>query len=106
MGEQELNLFAHSSQRVEGRLMEWADLVLVMTENHAEILRLEFPEHVSKVFLLSEMKDGRRYDVSDPYGRSLAEYESCANLIKKLINDGWDRIRFLAERSAEGRKGA
>jgi protein-tyrosine phosphatase len=98
MAERGLDLSAHHSQAVNAAMLEWSDLVLVMTQNHAEALQLEFRTWSRKVHLLSEMKDGRRYDVQDPYGRSLAEYEACVNLLEELIDAGLERIKSLAER--------
>ena len=98
MAERGLDLSAHRSQAVNSCLMERADLVLAMTRNHAEALRLEFPARSQEIFLLSEMKDGRRYDVMDPYGGSLADYQACVNLLEDLIDAGFDRIKSLSER--------
>ena len=106
LAEQGVDISSHRSQQLDGHLMEWADLVLVMTQNHAEILRLEYHAHSRKVFLLSEMKDGRRYDVDDPYGGPLEEYLVCANLIGTLVDEGWDRIKNLAKQNAQSGSGA
>jgi protein-tyrosine-phosphatase len=100
MAEQGLDLAAHRSRAVDRQMMARADLVLVMTQSHAEVLNLEFADQSEKVFLLSEMKDGRRYDIDDPYGRSRAEYLACANTIIDLIDEGWERIRSLAQQNA------
>lgn len=61
---------------------------------------------MGKVFLLSEMKAGRRYDVADPYGSSLAEYQVCADVIADLIEAGWKQIRILATQNARARDNA
>jgi protein-tyrosine phosphatase len=101
-----LDLANHRSQPVDQRLMEQADLVLVMTQSHSEILHLEFVDQSNKVFLLSEMKAGRRYDVDDPYGGPLAEYQVCANVIADLIESGWQRIEALAAQNARASENA
>jgi protein-tyrosine-phosphatase len=106
MAERALDLANHRSQPVDQRLMEQADLVLVMTQSHSEILRLEFVDQSKKVFLLSEMKAGSRYDVDDPYGGSLAEYQFCANVITDLIEGGWQRIMALAAQNARASENA
>lgn len=106
MAERGLDLGGHRSQVVDQRLMQLADLVLAMTQHHAEALRLEFPDQSEKVFLLSEMKDGRRYDVDDPYGETLSEYRACAHEIAGLINEGWDRIKSQAEQHARADRDA
>jgi protein-tyrosine-phosphatase len=100
MIERGLDITSHRSQAVGHRLVEGADLVLVMTHNHAEALRLEFPDHAAKIHLLSEMKDGCRYDIDDPYGGSLAEYRDCVKELSDLIDTGFDRLRSLVEKGA------
>jgi protein-tyrosine-phosphatase len=74
--------------------------VLAMTHSHAEALRLEFSDQTEKIYLLSEMKDGRRYDIDDPYGGSLGEYQACVNELEDLVDVGFDRIRSLVVRNA------
>lgn len=100
MAEREIDLTPHRSRGVERHMIEQADLVLVMTQGHAEALRLEFPDQSGKIYLLSEMKDGRRYDIEDPYGGSLEEYQTCVDELEELINEGLEQITYLAERTA------
>jgi protein-tyrosine-phosphatase len=88
---------AHRSREINERMIEEADLVLVMTRNHAEALGLELPEQADKVYLLSEMASDQRYDIQDPYGGSLSDYRICVEELERLIQDGFDRIRALAE---------
>jgi protein-tyrosine-phosphatase len=96
-----LDLTAHRSRAINRHIIEQADLVLTMTLGHAEALRLEFPDQAAKIYLLSEMGDGRRYDVSDPYGGSLAEYQECVKVIADLVDAGFDRIRSLAGKGTQ-----
>jgi len=99
MAERGLDLGSHHSQGVNRRMLEQADLVLVMTQGHAEALRLEFPDQSEKVYLLSEMRNGHRFDIDDPYGGSQAEYQACVNILSDLIDAGFARIRSLAEQT-------
>ncbi len=97
MAERNIDLTSHRSRGVDRHMIEQADLVLVMTQGHAEALRLEFPDQSEKIYLLSQMKDGRRYDIEDPYGGSLEEYQTCVDELEELINEGLEQIRHLAE---------
>jgi protein arginine phosphatase len=45
---------AHCSQRVESSLLEWADLILTMTQHHKYFLGYDFPESVAKIYTLKE----------------------------------------------------
>jgi protein-tyrosine-phosphatase len=103
MRERGLDLSYHRSRPVDEQMMEQADLVLVMTQSHSEILRLEFVDQWDKVYLLSEMKTGRRFDVDDPYGGPLAEYQVCADEIADLVGGGWQRIQVLAAQNSQAR---
>ena len=97
MAERGLDLISHRSRRVNRHIVEQADLVLVMTQGHSEALRLEFPDLREKIYMLSEMRNGYRYDIDDPYGGPLAEYRACATTLTDLIDAGFERIRSLAE---------
>jgi protein-tyrosine-phosphatase len=62
-----------------------------MTRHHVEALRLDFSAHADKVHLLSEMA-GRRFDVPDPYGSSLAAYRQTADIIAAIVEQGYEHI--------------
>jgi protein-tyrosine phosphatase len=95
MAERGLDLSAHRSKPVDRQVMERADLVLAMTRHHAEALRSEFPDLRDKVWLLSQMDGDRVYDVNDPYGGSLMEYQYCATELENLIDGGLERMRVV-----------
>jgi protein-tyrosine-phosphatase len=95
MAERGVDIATHRSRQLHRVLLEQADVVLVMTQGHAEALRLEFPDQADKVFLLSEMKEGQRYDIEDPYGRPLDVYQTCVEEIAALIDEGFDSIRAI-----------
>lgn len=95
MAERGIDISAHRSRNVTEEIMEEAALVLAMTCNHVEALRLAFPPHAGKVHLLSEMS-GRSGDVDDPIGGTLADYEATAKNLEDLINAGYEKILKLA----------
>lgn len=86
-----LDIANHRARQVTRERLEQADLVLCMTEGHAEALRAEFPTQAAKIHLLTEMT-GKHYNISDPYGRSLRDYEQMAAEIVTLIDEGLPRI--------------
>ncbi len=94
-----LDIRSHRSRSVDQSLMEQADLVLVMTRNHAEALTVTFPDQAEKVHLLSKMV-GEAYDIPDPYGGTRLEYAGVARELEELIDQGYERIVSLAERGA------
>ncbi len=96
MASRGIDLRPHRSRPVDESLMEQADLVLVMTGNHAEALSATFPNHAHKVHLLSEMV-GEPHDISDPYGGTRLVYSYIAQELEELIDEGYERIVTLAE---------
>ena len=85
----------HRSQEITRQLLEEYNLTLVMTRNHKEALRAEFPDLAGKIYLLSEMV-GLRHDVEDPIGGPLVEYEATAREIDDYLTRGFDKICELA----------
>ena len=55
MADQGLDLMPHRSRAVTRRIIQGVDLVLAMTHNHVEALRLEFPDQAANIYLLSEI---------------------------------------------------
>jgi protein-tyrosine-phosphatase len=98
MAERGLDLSCHRARPVTREMGTEADLVLVMTQNHAEALKTAFPDQAHKVYLLSEMI-GKEYDIYDPYGSSRMEYAYTAKELEGLIEGGYERIVALVEES-------
>ena len=92
-----LDMTAHRSKNVDVASIGDADLVLVMTQNHAEALSVEFPQQTSRVYLLSDMVE-ETYDIADPYGGTRLEYAQAARELEYLVEEGYDRIITLADR--------
>ena len=46
--------FSHQSQPVTDKLLQWADLVLTMTIQHKQMLILEYPHALDKIYTLKE----------------------------------------------------
>lgn len=97
-----LDITQHRSMMVDERLLNGADLVLAMEIGHAEALRAEFPDQAHKVHLLTEMI-GQTYNVADPYGGPLEEYEQMYTGLTEVIDAGLERIIALAKEQANGR---
>jgi len=45
---------SHTTQRINQRLLDWADLVLTMTIQHKSILIQQYPESIDKIYSLKE----------------------------------------------------
>jgi len=86
-----ISLADHRSHAVTTALLGQADMVLVMEERHRRSLFYLAPQHLGKVFLLSEMA-GQHDDVADPYGSTLEDYARTVTLLETLIDAGMSRI--------------
>jgi len=91
MAERGLDVQDHRAHNVTEADMADASLVLAMTRDHIEALRLDFAAHADKVHLFSEMA-GRRFDIPDPYGSSLATYRQIADIIAAILEQSYERI--------------
>ncbi|MBI5033906.1 MAG: low molecular weight protein arginine phosphatase [Chloroflexi bacterium] len=92
MGKRHLDLSCHRGRTITRAMLEAAAVVIVMTKNHAEALRSEFPAYRKKLHLMSELQSAT-FDIGDPYGGTLEEYESCAQHLEKLIEVGYSKIK-------------
>jgi protein-tyrosine-phosphatase len=101
MADRGIDTSQHRSRNITREMMADADLVLVMTRQHAEALRAAFAEHSRKVHLLSEMV-GLAYDIEDPYGGPRFEYAQTAKELEQLVEDGYERIVALVEGTPGG----
>jgi len=95
LAERDLEASSHRSQPVTRDLLKSFNLVLVMEKGHKEALRVEFPEHRSKVYLLSEMVGSNR-DIYDPIGGPLIDFQDTAAEIDDYLQRGLERITVLA----------
>ena len=95
MAERGTDISDHIAHTINAADVAEADLILVMSREHAEMLRITWPQYEWKVFRLSEMS-GKRKDIRDPYGGSIEEYRSTADIIARYIDEGLERILELA----------
>ena len=95
MQERGIDISGHVARTITAQNVSEADLILVMSREHHEVITNTWSQYGWKVFWLSEMS-GRRRDVRDPYGGSLEEYRECANILADYIDLGLERILKLA----------
>ncbi len=92
MSKRKVDLSSHRGRTITRAMLEAAAVVVVMTKSHAEALVSEFPAYRKKIHLMSELQSAQ-FDISDPYGGTLDEYESCAQELEKLIDVGYAKIK-------------
>jgi protein arginine phosphatase len=84
---------SHQSSALREELVEWATIILTMTNSHKQSVIDQYPHAGRKSFTLAEYvaEDGvETMDISDPFGGPLPMYRQTLSdlevLIKKLIN--------------------
>lgn len=84
----------HRAQRVTAELIGWADLILTMTYSHKMILLDQHKNSHGKVYTLKEYiteeidletDELLNWDIADPFGGTLNEYERTAQEIEETL---------------------
>lgn len=86
MAEYGLNLNGHQPKSIDGHIVQWADLVLVMESRHKDIALSRFPQAEKKTHLLSEYV-GESGDIPDPYLQGIEIYRECAARLQSLLKN-------------------
>lgn len=91
MGELGIDIGSHRSREVNHEIVNAADLILTMEKGHKEALQIEFPGKRDHIWLLTELI-GPGYDIPDPYGKGLQDFEATAAELEVLIERGVNEI--------------
>lgn len=65
----------HRSKMLTKELVDWSQLILVMTKSHLNMLRESYPQAKKKAHLLLDYSGYGNNDIRDPFGASLEEYK-------------------------------
>jgi protein-tyrosine phosphatase len=90
-----MDISTHRSQPINLKILQNADLILTMEEEHKRWLKAQYRDFADRIFMLSEMVDEYE-DIPDPIGGELADYQEIAQLLERLLTQGFDRICHLA----------
>jgi protein-tyrosine phosphatase len=84
----------HGSRQLAKVEVDWADLILVMQREHADMIKGEWPEAGKKVALLGRYLTaaGMEEDIGDPYGRSAYHYRVVQSQIALAVKSLADRL--------------
>ena len=79
----------HFSNYLTIEILEWATLILTMTDGHKQTILNKYPHFSSITYTLKEFIGDQHVDVIDPYGGSESNYHltfiELDELIEKLI---------------------
>ena len=95
MEQRGIDLSSHRSRPVTGALLAGFRLVLTMERGHKEALHFEFPQFAGRIYTLSEMVGGN-FDIHDPIGSPLVDFQETAEELAQLIEEGFDQIHELS----------
>ena len=87
-----IDLSSHVTQEINKELINEADLIVVMTENHKEALQYEFQDYKDKIVMLSEISCGQIYDIPDPILNNLINCEDIYHDIEQEINKTYIKL--------------
>ena len=92
MDKYSLDLTSHQSKALNSRLIDWADLVLVMETEHKQRVATHIIGAEKEIYMLSEYvwEEG---DVADPYGCGVEAYHKCAARLQYLINKLVEKLK-------------
>jgi protein-tyrosine-phosphatase len=90
-----IDLSGHRSAQITQEIMSDYNLILTMERGQKEALQVAFPDHAQKVYLMSEMVGGN-WEIADPVGGALVEFEETAREIEHILTVGYPKICTLA----------
>jgi len=91
-----VNINGHMTRMLDAKMLEDADLVLVMEQGHKESIQVEFPFARKKVYMLSQIVEGVIYDIPDP-AELKGEARNIIHDLVEMIRIGYGNIYRIAE---------
>jgi len=88
MGDIDIDITEQRSQMVTAELVKEANIIVGMTQGHADMVNLMFPEAAEKIFILGEFDHSipiHEREIADPIGGSYEVYAHCRDQIKEGI---------------------
>ena len=84
---------AHTASALTDEQLQWATVVLTMTNAHKQAILQAAPQYASKLYTLHEYTTNSVQDVRDPYGGTRHVYEQTFAELQTAI----DQLPFLKE---------
>jgi protein-tyrosine-phosphatase len=86
-----IDLSQHRSSQITREMVEAYNLILTMERGQKEALQMAFQNQANKVYLLTEMVGGY-WEIVDPVGGTLADFEDTAREIGQILTIGFEKI--------------
>lgn len=91
LAEKGIDLGSHESSGLTQEELDRADWVLVMEEMHRQAIFYRAPQHLHKVWLLTEVNRGSG-DIGDPYGQGRVAYTQTLHEVEAILDAGWPNL--------------
>jgi len=108
MQQKGIDITDHRSQGISEEVVNGADVIFALAENHRHYLESLFPKARDNVFLLKtfdrDHKKVNSVSVSDPIGGSVQIYEECRDTIESEIDRILPRLTGLIEESLKSKQ--
>lgn len=84
----------HQSSSLTDTEIEWATIILTMTNSHKEMIIHQFPKAAEKTYTLKEFTgETENLDVSDPFGGDIHIYRYTFKELEKLVEKAMKKIK-------------
>lgn len=81
-----LDITKHKSKTLNTNLVKKSFAIFCMTQSHRLVIDVEFGNIAKNVYLFKELMGGNRgFDIPDPFGLNLPEYEVCRDSMVEAI---------------------
>ncbi len=91
MKERGIDISAHRSTGFTARDLADVDWILVTEEQHRQAVFHRAPQHLYKVWLLTEIVRGTG-DIDDPYGEGRPAYVKVLDQVESILEEGWPTV--------------
>ncbi len=89
MAELDVDISRHRGEKLNSQLVQWADIILVMTLEQKRYIESHHPTVRGKVFRLLE-DEGR--DIPDPYRQNMEEFRTVLAFIQQGISEWIEKL--------------
>lgn len=93
-----IDISGHRAATVTASVMKQADLVLTMTRQQKQVLRLMFPEMAEKIMTLGEFAQSDA-EIPDPFMGDETVYEQCAAALETLVRTAANKLERMVQES-------
>ena len=85
MAELGIDISHHRARRLNEDLVQWADLILTMTEAHYREIIERYDVSAQKIHTLAAFSQNQAGDIIDPFGSGIPTYRQCARQMQSMV---------------------